>query len=266
MLPDEEILKKRKNLGKEKRSLDMLFGLITKEKQEGVSAEFIVENIMKMRNIKGELCLKLAQTHIGDDPRFLFDGQICKLKSKPSARALFSAPSYCVTDIETTGLSPKTEAIIELAAVKIINDQVTETFCSFVNPDGREISPEITKITGITNEMVANAPALEEVIPRFLDFIGDSVFVAHNAPFDLSFINRYLTDKYSQKLVNPIICTVKLAKMMYPNLESHSLESLIRFFKIKVDNRHRALDDAKACGVVLVKLLQMMRQSGALKQ
>jgi len=114
--------------------------------------------------------------------------------------------------------------------------------------------------------MVANAPALEEVIPRFLDFIGDSVFVAHNAPFDLSFINRYLTDKYSQKLVNPIICTVKLAKMMYPNLESHSLESLIRFFKIKVDNRHRALDDAKACGVVLVKLLQMMRQSGALKQ
>jgi len=265
MLSNDEIAKNRKNLGKEKKSLDTLYNVIKIEKPEGVPAEFIVENIMKLKGVRGPMCVRIAETHIGDDPRFIFSQNICRLREKPRASELFNAPSYCVFDIETTGLSPKQCEIIEIGAVKISGESVCGTFESFVNP-GVAIPSEITRITGIDDSMVADAPAIDEVLPRFLDFVGDSVVVAHNATFDLGFVNESLLSRYSQKMINPIICTLKLSKMLYPKLESHSLESVMRHFKLSRDGAaHRALDDARSCSKVLMRLLKVMKESGGLK-
>lgn len=265
MFDDEEIIKKRKNLGKEKKSLDTLFNAIRIEKPEGVTAEFIVENIMKMKGVKGPLCAKIAEAHIGDDPRFVFSGNVCRLREKPRASELFNAPAYCVFDIETTGLSPRQCGIIEIGAVMVSGDSIRGTFQSFVDP-GEPIPPEITRITGIDDSMVAGAPPIGEVLPAFLDFVGDSVVVAHNAPFDLGFVNESLMARYSRKMINPIICTLKLSKMLFPSLESHSLDSVMNHFRITRDGAsHRALDDARACSKVLLRLLKMMKESGGIK-
>lgn len=263
MITDDEISKKRKNLGKEKRSLDSLYNVLKTEGHKGVGAEFIVANIMKMKGAKGELASKLAEIHIGDDPRFIFTDGICKLKEAPRGAELFNAPSYCAVDIETTGLSPKNDAIIEIAAVRVCGGQLAGSFSSLINP-GVSISEEITKINGITNSMVEDAPAIDDVLPKFLDFLSDSVFVAHNSPFDLSFINEALMRRYYQKMVNPIICTLKLSKMIYPNFESHSLGSVTKKLKITMDNHHRALSDAEACAKILISLLKIIK-SGASK-
>lgn len=258
MITDEEIIKKRKNLGKEKRSLDPLFNILKTERQDGVGAEFIVESIMKMKGARGALAVKLAETHIGDDPRFRFEDGVCRLKQAPRGAELFNAPSYCAVDIETTGLSAKNDAIIEIAAVRVCDGQLAGSFSSLVNP-GVPISEEITKINGITNEMVAGAPFIEDVMPKFLDFLADSVFVAHNSPFDLAFINEALLRQYYQKMVNPIICTLKLAKMLYPNFESHSLDSVAKKLRIPMAAHHRALADAEACAKVLVNFLKTIK-------
>ena len=263
MITDEEISKNRKNLGKEKRSLDELYNILKAERQDGVGAEFILESIMKMKGAKGALALKLAETHIGDDPRFIFAGGVCKLKQAPRGAELFNAPSYCAVDIETTGLSAKNDAIIEIAAVRVCDGQLAGSFSSLVNP-GVSISEEITKINGITNEMVENAPFIEDVMPKFLDFLSDSVFVAHNSPFDLAFINEALQRQYYQKMVNPIICTLKLSKMIYPSFDSHSLDSVTKKMKIAMSNHHRALSDAEACAKILINLLKTIK-SGANK-
>lgn len=264
MLPDEEIIKKRTNLGKEKKSLDTLFNLLKIEKPEGVGAEFVVESIMKMKGVRGPMCEKIAVAHIGDDPRFEFAGGVFKVRGGVRAKDLFNAPSYCVVDVETAGRGPKEGAIIEIAAVRVANGSVADSFSRLVDP-GFPISPEDTKIHGITDDMVAGMPPIDEVLPAFLDFLGDSVFVAHNAPFDLSYINEALGRKYSQKMINPVICTLKLSRMLYPNLESHSLERVVRALRIKGDVRHRALDDAKACAGLLLNLLNAVRNGGVPK-
>jgi len=264
MISDDEIIKERKNLGKEKKSLDTLYNLLKTEKPEGVDAEFIVGNIMKMKGVKGPLCVKLAETHLGDDPRFKFEGAICKLKNSPRGAELFNAPSYCVVDVETTGMSAKTDAIIEIAAVRIVDEKVAGRSSSLINP-GVLVPPEITKINGINDAMLINAPALEDIMPKFLDFLGDSVFVAHNAPFDISFINDALLKKYYQKLINPVICTLKLSRMLYPDFDSHSLQSLTRRFKIPLNGHHRAEADAHACAKLLVGFLKVLKSGGVSK-
>jgi len=264
MLPDEEIIKSRKNLGKEKRSLDTLCNLIKIEKPEGVTAAFVVENIMKMKGVKGPMADKLALMHIGDDPRFAFENGFFKLKGGFSAKALFNAPSYCVIDIETAGKSYKDGGIVELAAVRVSDGKLTGSFSQLIDP-GFPILPQNTMIHGITDDMVAEMPAVEEVLPTFLDFLGDSVFVAHNAPFDISYINESLMRKYSQKIINPVICTLKLSRMLFPKLESHTLDTMIRHFKLEAESRHRALGDATACAKVLVRMLDILKNSGSIK-
>ncbi len=258
MIDDDEIIKKRKNLGKEKRSLDALYNILKTERHDGVDAEFIIENVMKMKGVKGEAARKLAEIHIGDDPRFKFVSGVCKLKEAPRGAELFNAPSYCAVDIETTGLSSKTDAIIEIAAVRVCGGKIENVFSCLVDPQA-EISAEITRITGINNEMVCGAPVIGEVMPKFLDFLSDSVFVAHNSPFDLSFINEALMRRYYQKMVNPVICTLKLSRMLYPNFESHSLDRVAKKLKIPMSAHHRALSDAETCAKILINLLNIIK-------
>ncbi len=152
--------------------------------------------------------------------------------------------NFVVIDIETTGLSPEYDEICELAAVKMRNFVPKENFHTLVKPK-KGIPAQLTKIHGITNEMVNNAPYIEDVLPKFLEFIGNDTIVAHNADFDLSFINYNLKKFGYDRIKNEIVDTLAISRQYFP-LQSHSLDSLCSDFMLKNLPKHRALDDVYA--------------------
>jgi single-stranded-DNA-specific exonuclease len=153
--------------------------------------------------------------------------------------------NFIILDIETTGLSPFTDEICEICAVKTKNFVVQEIFHTLVKPKNK-IPPEVIKVHGITDDMVKDAPAIEEVLPKLLEFIKDDTLVIHNVDFDLSFINCYLKKlSLPQIPVSQTIDTLKIAKTYFP-LSSYSLSALCNDLFLKAKPTHRALDDALA--------------------
>ena len=161
---------------------------------------------------------------------------------------------YIVLDIETTGLSFRTEKITEIGAVKVKNGEVVDTFECFVNPK-IPIPQRIVEITGITDEMVRDAETIDKVMPKFLRFIGDLKLVAHNADFDIGFL-KYNAESLDLKMDNEYIDSLKLSRQLYPEFKKHKLGILADKFGIKVENAHRALDDVKTLVEVFKKLLE----------
>lgn len=168
---------------------------------------------------------------------------------------------YCVLDIETTGLSFRTEKITELGAVKYKNGEIVEQFECFVNPE-KPIPEEVVNITHITDEMVKEAETIEQVLPKFLDFIGEAVIVAHNADFDVGFI-KYNAEQYGYKLENTYIDTLRLAKDLFPDYKKYKLGLIAEKLGIKVEVAHRALDDVITLVKVFQVMLDMLKDKGA---
>jgi len=154
-----------------------------------------------------------------------------------------------VLDIETTGLDYKREKIIEFAAVKLVNNVITEEFETLVNPK-QEIRSSSISIHHITPDMVEDAPTIEEVMPKILDFIQDYPIVGHNVIFDYSFINRSCEELYGKSVKNHRIDTYQMYKEVFPDDPSHGLESLMNRFKIDFPLKHRAMADAKGLAYV----------------
>lgn len=148
---------------------------------------------------------------------------------------------FVVLDVETTGLSANKDKIIEIAMVKVVDGAECDRFSSLVNPE-REISSRITKLTGITNEALATAPAFPEIAKTVSDFIGDSVILAHNAPFDLGFVSGELSQAGITTRLT-YLDTLKLARTAYPYLPDHKLETLITELGLADEQTHRAMDD-----------------------
>lgn len=167
------------------------------------------------------------------------------------------ALTYVVLDVETTGLDARVDQIIELAAV---NTKTGETFSAFVNPR-RHISEKITNLTGITNGNVADAPPIEEVLPRFLAFARGAVLVGHNAAFDLSFL-RLAANRQQLPFRFPELDTMALARKLLPGLKSYRLAKVCAALDIKLENAHRALYDAQATAVAFSKMLELLQQKG----
>lgn len=162
---------------------------------------------------------------------------------------------YTVVDLETTGLSPTTNRIIEIGAVKVADGKIQEEyFHSLVNPQD-EVSLFIVSLTGIKRKELEKAPVIEEVMPDFLNFLGDNIFVAHNARFDFGFLNEELKRYYWKPLKHDVIDTIKLAKRKHPGLKSYALEALIEHFGFDHKKNHRALDDAMITAKILLKLM-----------
>ena len=163
---------------------------------------------------------------------------------------------FCVFDLETTGGSPESSRITEIGAVKVRGGEVLGEFATLINP-GVPIPPAITYLTGITNAMVYPAPTIDAVLPSFLEFIGNAVFVAHNASFDTRFLAANLARYGYQPARNPIVCTVRLARRLVreevPNLQ---LATLARALRARTAPCHRALDDARATVDVFHALLE----------
>lgn len=150
---------------------------------------------------------------------------------------------YVVFDLETTGISPVHDEIIELSAVKVRDHQPGETFSRLVNPK-RPIPGEATKVNGITDEMVREAPGLEAVLPEFLDFIEGEILVGHNIQsFDLIFLSRKVEWLGAKPLPNDFIDTLYMARTCLPQLSRHRLVDLAKHFKVSTTGAHRALND-----------------------
>lgn len=152
--------------------------------------------------------------------------------------------TYVVIDVETTGGSGPQHRVTEVGAVKIQNGRIIDEFQSLINPE-RSIPWFITNITGITNDMVAEAPVFSEIAERLYEFIGPSIFVAHNVKFDYGFIQREF-ERAGIEFVRPQMCTCTGMRKAFPGLKSYGLKNLTEHFKIQLVNHHRALADAQA--------------------
>lgn len=173
--------------------------------------------------------------------------------------------NYCIIDIETTGLDPMFDDIIEISALRIRNNSIAETFSTLVRPnryseiDGSEISDStdfairdgnpvcyvdsfITDLTGITNKMLENAPAFQDIKSSFINFIGDDILAGHNVNFDINFLYDNLKE-FGIILKNDYIDSLRLSKRLLPEMKNYKLKTLAEYFKINTDGNHRAEKD-----------------------
>ncbi|WP_434630371.1 PolC-type DNA polymerase III [Thermoanaerobacterium thermosaccharolyticum] len=168
--------------------------------------------------------------------------------------------SFVVFDIETTGLSSINDSIIEIGAVKIKDCQIVDTFETFVNPQ-IHISNFITKLTGITDDMVKRYPPIDEVLPKFLEFIKGSTLVAHNANFDVTFI-KTKAKNLGIEVDNPVLDTLELSRHMYENLKNYKLDTVAQHLGVSLENHHRAVDDARATAEIFLKSINKLKENG----
>lgn len=164
---------------------------------------------------------------------------------------------FVVVDVETTGQNAYNGRITEIGMVKVIDGEIVDEYSTLINPE-QFIPPYITFITGITNEMVSTAPTFYDVHNKIKSFLGDNVFVAHNVSFDFFFVKESFLRVGEEEIKNDTLCTVRLARRILPTTKSKSLDSLIKYYNIPVNNRHRALDDAKATAKILINFLDVL--------
>lgn len=164
-----------------------------------------------------------------------------------------------VLDIETTGLDYKREKIIEFAALRVEDGVIVDEYEVLINPE-QEIRHSSIKIHGITQEMVADAPTLAEVMPKILEFIGDNAIVAHNVIFDYSFLNKASHDLYGKYLTIQRVDTQHIFREVFPDEFSHGLSSLLKRFDVEVETRHRAMADARGLALAYPQLMKMYKQ------
>ena len=169
--------------------------------------------------------------------------------------------TYCVLDLETTGLSAKTEKITEIGIMKVKNGEVVDEFCEFVNPE-KHIPDRVQEITHITDDMVIDAPKIEELFPKVLEFIKGSVLVAHNATFDIGFLKNVAKD-LGYEFDYTYVDTLPLARKLYPNLKKHKLGKIAEHLGIEVIVAHRALDDVDTTVKVLREMMKELKKRGA---
>lgn len=151
---------------------------------------------------------------------------------------------YTVIDIETTGLSPDKNNIIELSAIKIRNNKIIDTFTELINPNER-INSYITNLTGITNSMVENADTLEHILPKYVNFIANDIVLGHNVKFDIRFISKNLEKLFNNRFKNESMDTMKLSRRYCTDITSHKLSNLANYFNIDSKGHHRGLKDCE---------------------
>lgn len=168
---------------------------------------------------------------------------------------------YIAIDIETTGLSPQYDEIIEIAAIRYNKGQKMDSFTTLVKPD-YEIDEYITELTGITNEMLENAPPIIEVIDEFYSFIGCDILVGHNVNFDINFLYDNLLNYTGKMLSNSFVDTMRIARRALPELKHHRLIDIAAYYNVSYEKAHRAERDCEICNDCLLALKQDLENKG----
>jgi DNA polymerase-3 subunit alpha (Gram-positive type) len=226
------------------------------------SASSVVDHVMNIRQPDPVLARKLMSDLVGRDPRLSMNEDTVELIHRAfDAHALLET-EFVVFDLETTGSKAPPCRVTEVGACRVARGMVTEEFHSLVNPCV-PIPRFITSLTGIDDEMVRDAPLFSEIIDDLMLFIGDSVLVAHNAHFDMRFLNNEIGLVYEEyRLANPCLCTVQLSRKLLPDIANHKLKTVAEHYSISLVNHHRASDDARATAEIFVNLLGMLTEAG----
>ncbi len=168
--------------------------------------------------------------------------------------------TFVVFDLETTGIGPKSNEIIEIGAVKVVDGVMGDTFSEFVNPE-RPIPYHIQELTGIDDSMVAGAENIDAILPRFLSFCQGAVMVAHNASFDMGFIEQKARER-GMETDFTVIDTVSVARALLPDLKRYKLDTVAKKLGVSLENHHRAVDDATATAEIFVKMMERLVEQG----
>ncbi len=218
--------------------------------------------LLALERIEAPLAERLVATLLEGDAAFARGESGWRLASgqRAPARGITEVP-LVVVDVETTGGRPPGDRITEIGAVRLLDGRVDGEWSTLVNP-ARSIPWFVERMTGIDQRLVASAPTFADVADDFLEFLGGATFVAHNAHFDWRFLNAELLRSRDGALVNPRLCTVRLARALLPHVRRRSLDSLAWLFGIAVEGRHRALGDARATVRILLHLLEVAEERG----
>lgn len=185
------------------------------------------------------------------------------LGNTPGKELCRYVPDYVLYDLETTGISCKYDAIIEISALKVRNGRIVDEFSELVNP-GRSIPYAASRVNNIFDDMVTAAPEFQAVLPEFLSFAGDDVLVGHNIrSFDMKFIYRDCEKYFQQTLANDFVDTLKLAKICFPHWQHRRLGDLAAHYGISVQGAHRALVDCRINQQVFERMAGELTQAAA---
>ena len=222
----------------------------------------IAETIFSLGNINADLAASLVRELIQNDQRFVVEAAHVSTRSEPSHIALLRDLEFVVLDVEAAHERKMPARIIEIGAYRVRGGEVLDAFERLINPEA-SVPKFLANLTGISDEMLTSAPRFAEIARTFLDFIGDSVLVAHNANFDLPLLNREINRVFAgYRLRNAHLCTVDLARRLVPQLDSHRLDAVAAYFQIGIPRRHRAADDALATARVFLRLLDYLAENG----
>lgn len=235
-----------------------------KEEGNPVTYSALARKILKTERLSEDASRAILEPFLQSNPNFVQDEKGRWKAVEPVLRSRFLPDvTFSIVDIETTGGRPPQHRITELAAVKVRDGKIIDEYHALVNPD-REIPWSVVRLTGITDAMVADEPDLTDVLPGFLKFIDDTVFVAHCANFDFHFI-RYFSNEYLNREFNPpVLCTFKLAQKLLPKAGRYNLGELSSFLSLEDDgnDRHRALGDSKTTAQIFIRFLRMLQVLG----
>ena len=186
---------------------------------------------------------------------YVVDDMGVSIASRPKNAKL--SDDFVVFDLETTGLNREANRIIEIGAVRMRGGQIGEIFHTFVDPE-QELPAKITEITTITEDMLKGQPKIEEILPDFLAFVGEATLVAHNADFDMGFLEAS-ANRMGIIVDNPYLCTLQLSRALLPGLHRHGLAAMVKHYDVTLENHHRASDDAKALAEIFAKQIEFLK-------
>jgi DNA polymerase III epsilon subunit family exonuclease len=236
---------------------------LVEERRGPVFAEEAARRLFALRQAPVGLARSLLEEVVGEDTRLAWRGDAVGLADPPGAELLLEEATFVVVDLETTGLRPGTSRICEIGAVRVRELELEEEFQLLVDP-GVPIGVTISVLTGLRDSQLRGQPHPAVAVRRFLEFAGDAVLVAHNARFDLAFLDRETERLTGARLAGPVVDTVGLARRLLAGRTTRAgLASLAQFFGTATRPCHRALPDAQATAEILLYLLGLAQERGA---
>jgi DNA polymerase III epsilon subunit family exonuclease len=226
-------------------------------------ASDIADIVLRISNLSTDLAGLVVAELLRDDHRLCVRecGKV-ELVCEDTETRILNDADFVVVDLETTGAKTPPCRVTEIGAYRVSKGQIVAEFQTLVNPE-TPIPPFIVNLTGINNEMVKDAPYFADVAPSWLEFAGDAVLVAHNASFDVRFLNHELARVFpGRRMANSHLCTVILSRRVFPGLENYRLQTVAEHFAITINDRHRAAGDALATAEIFIRILERMDEYG----
>jgi DNA polymerase-3 subunit epsilon len=236
---------------------------LVEERRGPVAADEAARRLFALRHAPVGLARSLLEDVVTEDARLAWRGDAVGLEQPLGADLPLERATYVVVDLETTGLRPGTSRICEIGAVRVRELELAEEFHTLVDP-GVPLAPAVSALTGLRDTQLRGAPSATSAVRKFLVFASDAVLVAHNARFDLAFLDRETERLTGARLAGPVVDTVGLARRLLAGRTPRAgLASLARFFGTAATPCHRALPDAQATAEILLRLVGLAQERGA---